>query len=215
MSKRKSGDGTRIVVTVRNVEPYALHVWEEATESEPETVAWAKVLTVREYRNWKVDIQIGVDAERYGRLTAGLVSKRARSAAVGAAFNDLATILMLAECNRDTAAKIPAPRVVEPPQMPTILQVWSLEEAASLWSAISQSKRELGCGELVRYGPIGRRSVLLALSLPPAIFSVAARKYLEGPTRGQVSRSFCEAVREAWQAEPRPPVGVLDDEIPF
>ena len=205
-------------VVLRGVEDWQLLDLRAATRIAPESLAWVQLVAQRERCNHKVDVTVSVSQPHYEALTAGLTRKRDIARVIENALFEEALSIIEHDHLRDEIGDIPRATDQSVFGPLTLVVEWTTEEAYAVKCATERSALDVGCIEMTRLGAMGAKSVVLAVSLPLALFNAAMTRYQDKTTGGNISDCVLAAILEASDAEPRlkpQRSEFTDDEIPF
>jgi hypothetical protein len=83
----------------------------------------------------------------------------------------------------------------------TLILEWRHWQAASVDEMARKSFGEVGCIEMMRLEPMGRESMTVVVSLPPAIFAAAMARYRDRARSNRLADCVFDAIYAAHAAE--------------
>lgn len=215
MKSSKSETTSWPTVVLKGVDGIDMGVWESAWRIDPEAMSWAHAVSEIARKNGTLELTVMVCPRRFMDLTAGLTGKREIADAIHAALAEVSREICEDDYISGEVAALPACADGSVFGAHTLVVEWTMPEAYHVMCSIAHSIRNVGCIELTRLGRMGKKTVVLAVSLPTTLFNAAVTKCGEGKNSESLSRSVFDAIGEAYAAEPRPPSEFNEDEIPF
>lgn len=190
--------------------------WERAKEIDPDRTDWAEVVSIEPTDHELSRVTLAVSPERYRTFAEGRTEDDHIVAAIGAEFEH-ETWEIIQQGHQHGVVE----HALRDPDLSyfgaqTIVVTWPVIDAFSIITIIGNGEGDVACIELTRLGPMGRRSVTVAVSLPKSMFDGVISKCVQDANR-PVAECVYEAIAEAAYGvrDHGPPSPVSHDEIPF
>jgi len=191
-------------------------LWEQAREIDPDRTDWAELVSIEPLDHETGRVTLAVLQERYLELSEGKTDDNHIALVIGAQFEREAWEIITHDHQHGVVT-----HTLRNPDLSyfgghTIVVTWPVIDAFSVISTIENGQGDVACIELTRLGPMGRRSVTVAVSLPKSIFDGIITKCTQDGGR-PVAECVYEAIAEAAHGprEAGSPSSVDQDEIPF
>lgn len=213
-SKKEAAQGRRIVV-LRDVDAFLPTIWADAGAIQKASTAWAEIIETTGKSPGLCDVTAAITHEVYAALAEDLENERAIGTAIAEAMRSAAGAIIEDDHIRSEVEEFLCESDVAGLGPHTIVVEWTMMEAFNIVSDIRFSICEVGCIELVKIQATSPDTIMLAVSLPVAIFNAATAKHLEpGPHKSMADCVF-DAIVDAKKLEPRG-LSMFDEyEIPF